>query len=77
MNDGQKQTTRLYAWIAEDLIGIEGIIAFPTTNGIFPLVATDEKLARAFADQAYLAAHARKTTPKLVAFDRAELLWPC
>lgn len=77
MNDGAKQTTRLYAWIAEDLDGVEGIITIPSkSGGLLPLVCTDERLARSMADGAYAAAHVRSTIPKLIAFDRAEMLWP-
>jgi hypothetical protein len=76
MNDGEKTTRRLYAWIAEDLDGIEGIIAYPMFNALtpMPLVATDRSLAEQFAPLARQAAAERKSVARLVIFERGETI---
>lgn len=70
MNDGSKTTQRIYAWIAEDLDGTEGIIAYPFAGTPMPLVATELKLANRFAPLARQAAAERKSVARLVIFNR-------
>jgi hypothetical protein len=74
VNDGQGDTANLYAWIATDPAGIEGIIAVDTPSGILPLVVTDRGTAERFAEAARRAAVARRATARLVRFDRGETL---
>lgn len=74
MNDGQVETNRLYAWIAKDLQGIEGIIAAPTDYGFLPLIVSDRQTALSFAPAAKEAARARGSQALLVEFLRGETL---
>jgi hypothetical protein len=75
MNDGKVTTERLYAWVGKDLNGIEGIVAFPFTDGTpMPLVASEEALARQLKGPAQQAARARKLVVSLVVFERGATL---
>lgn len=74
MNDGQRRTTKLYAWIAKDPNGIEGIVTVPTNDGLLPLVVTDEKVARSFKPFAALAGTYRLSDAELVVFERKNTL---
>lgn len=88
-NDGEIVTGRLYAWVALDLQGQEGIIVAPFSMGrgfildarqgdpgisIIPLVFADEKRARKLQPVARHAARARGAMARLVVFDRAHTL---
>lgn len=74
MNDGEKRTTRLYAWIAKDLHGIEGIVTVPSRDGMLPLVETDEDKARKFKEFAAMAGTGRLSLAELVVFERKNVL---
>lgn len=74
-NDGQGSTTCLYAWIATDAGGQEGIIVAPIPPlGVVPLVMTDQARAFRLEPAALLAAIERKATARLVKFHRGEVL---
>lgn len=45
MNDGALTTQRLYAWLAKDDTGAEGILTVHTDQGLMPMVATDLDVA--------------------------------
>lgn len=74
MNDGSKTTERIYAWLAEDLSGVEGLIAHNFGGKIMPLLATELDLARAFHNLAQGTANVRGKTARLVAFERGVVL---
>lgn len=73
-NDFSGETMHLYAWIAPDLQGVEGIITIPTNDGILPLVVADERRARRFQPAAAYAAKERGATARLIRFDRAVVI---
>lgn len=75
MNDGSQSTERIYAWIGRDHNGIEGVLAYPFTDGTpMPLVATEQSLARRLKGAAHEAAQASELTVHLVVFERGETL---
>lgn len=48
MNDGEMATQRLYAWLAKDDTGAEGIMTVRTNVGLMPMVATDLETAQSW-----------------------------
>jgi hypothetical protein len=73
-NDGARETANLYAWIAPDLDGIEGVIVAPTELGLLPLAFADEQRAREWRAVAQRAASWRGGAARLVRFARADVL---
>jgi hypothetical protein len=74
MNDGKKDTERIYVWLARDPDGTEGVIAWPTEMGFMPLMFTDEDVAASYREPARAAALARRSKTQLVVFTRGEVL---
>lgn len=74
MNNGEESTTTLYAWLARDLDGIEGIVTVGTQSGLLPLVCTDRAMALSMSDAALRAGLARASAVSLVQFDRGATL---
>ena len=71
-NDGQLDTLRLYAWLARDPGGVEGIVTTQMAGvGLLPLVLTDLDRARRFGHLAGAAAVMRGSSAVLVPFTRA------
>lgn len=75
LNDGLPNTDRLYAWIARDLDGVEGIVTVPTELGMLPLVCTNRQQAEGYANVAAVAGRERDSTVRLVAFERFAQLY--
>lgn len=68
-------TDKLYAWLAKDLTGVEGVVAYPSPQGgPLPLVAATESMARRLKPLAALAAQERGQSAYLVAFTRGETI---
>lgn len=75
MNDGAKDTQHLYAWLARDSNGTEGVIAVPTELGVLPLVSTDKNMALSYQEAATQSALIRRTgNPTLVQFTRGPVI---
>ena len=73
-SDGEV-TTDLYAWIAQDSHGVEGIIMAPDLTGTaIPLVCGTREGADSLCLHAYRVANSRGTTASLVRFERAEVV---
>jgi hypothetical protein len=73
-NDTSPDTSAVYAWLSRDADGIEGIIAAPIGDVIFPLVFTDCERAQKFRGSAEFAAALRGYPAALVKFVRAETI---
>lgn len=74
MNDGAGETQDLYAWIATDANGVEGITTVGTDKGMLPLVVSDLETARSMRDVAQMVGQVRRTSTRLVRFARSEVL---
>jgi hypothetical protein len=73
--DDSRDITRIYAWIARDADGIDGIVAWPVNSGlIMPLVGADMERAVSLETLARAAARARGVPVTLVRFERAETM---
>jgi hypothetical protein len=73
-NDVSPDTTTLYVWLSRDQDGIEGMIAAPLPDMIYPLVFTDQDRAERFAPYAEASARERGFPATLVRFTRAEVI---
>lgn len=71
-NDKSPDTGSLYAWLCRDEDGVEGIVAAPISDGVFPLVMTDLDRALRFRSFAEVAAALRGFPAALVRFERRE-----
>jgi hypothetical protein len=69
-NDGGEDTDALYAWLAKDPGGIEGLLAVPVDETITPLVSTNEALALRLEPLAREAGRVRDQPVRLVRFAR-------
>jgi hypothetical protein len=74
MNDGELSTQRIYAWLANEHNGAEGLLTVPTTDGMLPLVSTDRGVALSWSPLAETAGSLRQTQAHLVVFQRSETL---
>lgn len=71
LNDGRT----LYAWLAKDFAGIEGLIMVPDRNGNpLPLVTVSRRVAMIGRRAAVKAGNARRETVRLVRFVEAEVV---
>lgn len=74
-NDGEPVTEHLYAWLAEDGDGIEGVVTAELPSlGTVPLVMTDRARAERFTGIARLGSIARGNPARLVEFHRGRTL---
>lgn len=65
----------LYAWVAADLDGVEGLVMVPTDAvGVIPLVAVRRATVERLEPLATFAAAARGHVARLVAFREVEVL---
>ncbi len=70
-NDGLPDTQALYAWVARDARGNEGVIVAPLPKlGLLPLVMADEANARRLRSFAATAAQERQQIARLVRYVR-------
>lgn len=69
-NDGSADTQALYAWLSRDADGMEGLIATPVGDMIFPLVFADRERAERMRPLAEQAARMRGFPAALVKFVR-------
>jgi hypothetical protein len=78
--DDPHDISRIYAWIARDADGIEGVVASPMRGGmILPLVGADMERVTSLEMLARAAGVARGVPVTLVRFERAETtrtIWP-
>ena len=59
----------LFAWVAPDADGVEGIIMVPSARGIAPLVGNQISVLRQMRPYAQEAARARSTVARLVRYE--------
>jgi hypothetical protein len=65
----------LFAWVAQDLEGFEGIVMIPDANGNpLPLVAVNLRVARFGRRDAVKVGNARNETVRLVRYVEAEVI---
>jgi hypothetical protein len=74
VNDGAGETQNLYAWIAADASGVEGISTVGTNSGLLPLVVSDLATAQSMREVAAMVGQARGTSTRLIRFARSEVI---